>query len=237
MLTMWNASLYFYLTRISVLFLIVFFLLAMSGCVKTGVVKSEYDPPKVAAVEPVKLRNGAIYQENMPVSLFADTTAHHVGDILTINLVENASAKSTSNTKAAKKQNVDMPSPKIAGSEVTQKNQKVLETKVNAGREFTAGGDTDESHSFTGTITVSVTDVMPNNYLVVRGEKVILLNQAEEYIQFSGIVRPQDIDINNTVTSGKVGDAKIRYGGHGVLSNANTMGPLAKFFQSPEYPY
>lgn len=234
---MWNPSLYFFLTRISILFLIVFLLLSLTGCVKTGTVKNEYDPPKVEAREDVKLRNGAIYQENMPVSLFADTTAHHVGDIITINLVENASAKSTSNTKAAKKQNLDMPSPKIAGSDVTHNNQKVLETKVNAGREFAAGGNTDESHSFTATLTVSVVRVMPNNYLVVRGEKVILLNQAEEYIQFSGIVRPQDIDINNTVASAKVGDAKIRYGGKGVLANANTMGPLAKFFQSPEYPY
>jgi flagellar L-ring protein precursor FlgH len=237
MLIMWNASLYLYLTRISIVFQIVFLLLSLTGCVATGVVKNEYEPPKVVAQEQVKLRNGAIYQDEMPVSWVVDTTARHVGDIITINLVENASAKSSSNTKAAKKQNLDMPSPKIAGADVKHNDQKVLETKVNAGRDFSAGGNTDESHAFTATLTVSVVRVMPNNYLVVRGEKIILLNQAEEYIQFSGIVRPQDIDINNTVPSGKVGDAKIKYGGRGVLSSANTMGPLAKFFQSPEYPY
>lgn len=234
---MWNATLYFYLTRISLVFLIVFFLLSMSGCVPRGTVKNKFDPPKVAPSDVVTIRNGAIYQEGMPVALFEDTTARRVGDILTIKLVEKASAKSSSNTKAEKKQNVDMPPPKIAGGDVTHNNQKVLETKVKAGRDFTGNGNSDESHEFTGVLTVSVVHVLPNNYLFVRGEKLIVLNQSEEFMRFSGIVRPQDIDKNNTVESGKVADVKISYAGRGVLSSANTMGPLAEFFQSPSYPY
>lgn len=234
---MWNASLYTYLTRIAIVFLIMFLVLSLTGCVKRGTVRNEYDPPKQAPHEEVKIRNGAIYQEGMPFGLFEDTTAHRVGDILTIKLVEKASAKSNSNTKAEKKQNVDMPPPKIAGGEVTHNNQKVLETKVKAGRDFTGNGNSDQSHEFTGMITVSVAGVLPNQYLVVRGEKLIILNQSEEYMRFSGIVRPQDIDKDNTVESGKVADVKISYAGEGVLSSTNTMGPLAKFFQSPAYPY
>ena len=234
---MWNASLYFYLTRISVLFLIVFVLLTLSGCVKTGTVRNEYDPPKQTAREDVPTHNGSIYQAGMPVALFEDTTARRVGDILTIKMVEKASAKSSSNTKAEKKQNVDMPPPKIAGGDVTHNDKKVLETKVTAGRDFAGNGNSDESHEFSAVITVNVTKVLPNNYLVVRGEKILELNQSEEYIRFAGIVRPQDIDKNNTVESVKVADVKISYAGKGVLSSTNTMGPLAKFFQSPAYPY
>jgi flagellar L-ring protein precursor FlgH len=234
---MWNASLYYYLTRISIVILILFFVLSLSGCVKRGIVRNEYDPPKPPPREEVKVRNGAIYQDGMQVGLFEDTTAHHVGDILTVKLVEKASAKSNSNTKAQKKQNVNMPAPKIAGGDVTSNGQKVLETKVDAGRDFSGNGNSDMSHDLNATITVSVAHVLPNQYLVVRGQKLIVLNQSEEYILFSGIVRPQDIDVNNVVDSSKVADVKLSYAGEGVLSSTNTMGPLAKFFQSPAYPY
>jgi len=234
---MLNARLYVYLTRISIVLLILFFVLSLSGCVKRGTVRNQYDPPRLAPHEVLKVRNGSIYQVGMPLGLFEDTTAHNVGDILTIKLVEKASAKSSSNTKAQKKQNVNMPAPKIAGGDVTHDNKKVLETKVNAGRDFNGNGNSDESHEFNAVMTVSVADVLPNHYLVVRGEKLIVLNQSEEYMRFSGIVRPQDIDENNTVDSDKVADVKISYAGRGVLSSTNTMGPLAKFFQSPAYPY
>ena len=234
---MWNASLYSYLTRISIVFLIIFLLLSLTGCVKRGTVRNEFDPPKQTPPQDVVIRNGAIYQDGMTVALFEDTTAHRVGDILTIHLVEKASAKSNSTTKAEKKQNVDMPPPKIAGGDVTHNNQKVLETKVKAGRDFSGNGNSDQSHEFSAMITVSVSGVLPNQYLVVRGEKLIVLNQSEEFIRFSGIVRPQDIDKDNTVESGKVADVKISYAGTGVISSTNTMGPLAKFFQSPAYPY
>lgn len=237
MSAMWNANIYFYLTRISVILLVLFVVSTLSGCVKRGTVRNQYAPPKQPPVEEVKIRNGAIYQDGMQVGLFEDTTAHHVGDILTIKLVEKASAKSSSNTKAQKKQNVDLPSPKIAGGDVTSKDRKVLDTKVQAGRDFNGNGNSDQSHEFSGTITVSVAKVLPNQYLVVRGQKLIILNQAEEFIRFSGIVRPQDVDQQNAVESGKVADVKVSYADAGVLSSTNTMGPLAKFFQSPEYPY
>lgn len=234
---MLNARLYMYLTRLSILLLIMFFLLSLTGCVNRGIVRNQYDPPHLSPHQELKVRNGSIYQVGMPVELFQDTTARHIGDILTIRLVEKASAKFDSNTTAQKDQNVNMPSPKIAGSEVTKNKQKVLETKVKAGRKFNGNGNSSESHQFNAIMTVSVADVLPNHYLVVRGEKIIVLNQSEEYMRFSGIVRPQDIDQNNSVNSTKVADVKISYSGRGVLSSSNTMGPLAKFFQSPAYPY
>ena len=84
---------------------------------------------------------------------------------------------------------------------------------------------------------MSVVEVLPNRYLVVRGEKLITLNQSEEYIRFSGIVRPQDLTLDNSVESQKVANVHISYAGSGVLSKANSMGTLARFFQNPVYPY
>ena len=121
---MWNASIYSYLTRISIVILVLFFVLSLSGCVKRGVVRNQYDPPRQLPREEITMHNGAIYQEGMQVGLFEDTTAHHVGDILTVKLVEKASAKSSSNTKAQKKQNVNMPPPKIAGGDVTHNDRR-----------------------------------------------------------------------------------------------------------------
>jgi flagellar L-ring protein FlgH len=171
------------------------------------------------------------------IGLFEDTTAHHVGDILTIRLQEKATAAAHSSTKAEKAQNVAMPPPKIAGDKVTKDDKEILENQLNAGRDFKGSGESDQSHSFEGMITVTVAEVLPNKHLVVRGEKLIVLNQSDEFIRFSGIVRPQDIDQANTVDSVKVANVRISYAGEGVLSSANSMGPLARFFQSPAYPY
>lgn len=213
--------------------------MALTGCVKQGTVKKaeNFEPAKP---EPVKLGRkftGAIYQEGMVIGFYEDTTAHHVGDILTIRLSEKASASATASTKAEKGQKVDLPPPKVAGDKVTADDKEVLDNQVNAGRDFKGSGSSDQSHSFDGMITVSVAEVLPNRHLVVRGEKLIVLNQADEFIRFSGIVRPQDIDQTNTVDSNKIANVRISYAGQGVISSANSMGPLARFFQSPGYPY
>ena len=212
-------------------------IMALPACVKQGTVKESYAPTKP---EPVKLGpkfTGAIYQEGMVIGLFEDTTAHHVGDILTIRLQEKATASAHSSTKAEKAQNVEMPPPKIAGDKVTKDDKEILENQLKAGRDFKGSGESDQSHSFDGVITVTVAEVLPNRHLVVRGEKLIVLNQSDEFIRFSGIVRPQDIDQSNTVDSVKVANVRISYAGEGVLSSANSMGSLARFFQGPAYPY
>ena len=73
--------------------------------------------------------------------------------------------------------------------------------------------------------------------MVIQGEKLFTLNQGHEHIRFSGIVRPYDIDANNTVVSTKVADARIVYAGEGALNDANTMGWLARFFMSGVFPF
>ena len=164
-------------------------------------------------------------------------TARHVGDILTIVLVEETSATSSSETSSEKEQNVNMPPPKVAGDDVTSDGKQILENEVSANRDFKGSGDSDQSHSFEGRISVTVAEVLPNNYLVVRGEKLITLNQANDFIRFSGIVRVQDIRPDNTVRSSQVANVRLKYAGEGELSSANRMGPLGRFFQSPAYPY
>jgi flagellar L-ring protein FlgH len=84
---------------------------------------------------------------------------------------------------------------------------------------------------------VTVADVLPNGNLVVRGEKWLTLNQGDEYIQISGIVRPIDIRTDNTVLSGLVADARITYSGKGMVADSNKMGWLSRFFASAIWPF
>ena len=226
-----------WLTKLSTIFILVFVIIALSGCVKRGIVKNEYAPPKVPQNKTMPKFNGAIYQEGMPVNMFYDTTARGIGDIIVVKLVEAATALSSADTSAAKEQKVEMENPTIAGGDVTHDGKKVLENNIEAGRDFRGSGESNQAHNLQAVIAVSVVDVLPNRYLVVRGEKLIMLNQSEDYIRFSGIVRPQDIETDNSVESQKVANVRVSYSGTGPLSSANTMGPLAKFFNSSVYPY
>lgn len=225
------------LTRLSALFLLVYVVFALTGCVKKTSVVNEYEPPKQEEKKPVKQFTGSIYQKNMSMNLFYDTTARRIGDIITVRLMESATALSSSDTKAVKEQNVEMPPPKVAGGDVTKDEKNVLENNVAAGRDFKGSGESNKAHNFQAVITVSVVDVLPNQYLVVRGEKLLTINQSNDFIRFSGIVRPQDIDASNSVDSQKVANVRVSYSGDGELSEANKMGPLARFFQSGSYPY
>ncbi len=227
-----------YLSKFATLLLVVFLLFNVVGCMGgKGLVVNKFEPPKQEKKVFEKRYNGAIYQSGMPVSMFEDTTARRVGDIITITLVEAASALSSAGTKAEKTQNVEMPAPTVAGGGVTKDGKNILENKIEAGRDFKGSGESNQAHNFQAVIAVSVVDVLPNSYLVVRGEKLIMLNQSEEYIRFSGIVRPQDISLDNKVESQKVANVRISYAGTGVLSTANKMGTLARFFQNPAYPF
>ena len=84
---------------------------------------------------------------------------------------------------------------------------------------------------------MTVVDVQANGNLVVQGEKWIKLNQGQDYIRLRGIVRPMDINPDNTISSTRVANADIQYGGDGVLNDANQMGWLARFFNSPWMPF
>jgi flagellar L-ring protein FlgH len=106
----------------------------------------------------------------------------------------------------------------------------------NMDRTFGGNGKSQQSNSLKGNISVVVAEVQPNGNLVVGGEKWMSINQGKEYIRISGIVRPQDIAPDNTVSSLLVADARISYGGIGAIQDANTPGWFTRVFISPFFP-
>ncbi len=101
---------------------------------------------------------------------------------------------------------------------------------ISGENDFTGSGGSQANNSFTGTITVSVLEVMNNGNLRVRGEKQIAINQGTEFIRFSGVVNPRTITAQNTVPSTQVADARIEYVGDGYINEAQHMGWLQRFF-------
>jgi flagellar L-ring protein FlgH len=182
---------------------------------------------------------GAIYKDNAPgsLALYSDQRARNVGDLLTIVLSETTSAQAKASTTAAKTSKDTMPSPTIAGDKVTLGGRDILSNTVDAKRDFSGTGDSSQSNSLNGNLTVTVIRRLPNGNLVVRGQKNLRLNQGNEYIQVDGVVREVDISRDNTVPSSLVADAQISYNGRGTLAQTNQMGALARFFHSPLYPY
>lgn len=198
--------------------------------------------PAFAPVEPADLRapaqnSGSIYQANYDIRLFEDHTAKRVGDVLTIRLIERTQAKKLSDMEARKNTSVKVKAPMIMGMEAAEFLGHDVETELMSASQFTGEGEANQSNSLTGDLSVTVVEVLPNGNLRVRGEKRVALNQGSEYVRLSGIVRPVDIDVANTVLSSKVADATIMYTGDGAVADASKMGWLARFFLSPWFPF
>ncbi|KAA3627625.1 MAG: flagellar basal body L-ring protein FlgH [Proteobacteria bacterium] len=203
----------------------------LSGCVASQPVRDPaYAPPRPALPETSRVNNGAIYQTGFGVRLFEDQRARRVGDILTITLQETTNATKSNSTKTAKDNEVDIAGPTLLGGPVTKDGKEFLAANLDSNQEFEGSGESSQSNRLTGNITVTVVEVLPNGYLMVRGEKVLTLNRGDEFVRLSGIVRPVDIRSNNTVLSTQVADAQIIYSGSGEVADASKHGWLSKFF-------
>jgi flagellar L-ring protein precursor FlgH len=211
-------------------------MIALAGCV------SKPSEPNYAATWPEPLpeaaqANGAIYQAGHDVALFENAVARRVGDTLTIRLNERTNASKSSSTSTSKSTSIDMPGPIIAGRPVTANGVEILNTQVDNNSEFDGEGASTQSNRLEGDISVTVAQRLPNGNLLVRGQKWISINQGQEYVRVQGIVRPIDIELDNSISSLKVADAMIAYGGKGPLANANAPGLLSRFFNLPFLPF
>ena len=211
-------------------------LAAMAGCA-TVPAPREDDGLAWAQEAPPPPTNGAIYQAGRDVALFENTIAHHVGDVLTVVLNEQTDAQKSATTTTAKSQNLTMPGPTLLGKPVTIHGVPILENNINDSSKFDGEGASKQSNSLTGFITVTVARVLPNGNLYVRGEKQIGINQGEEFVRLSGIVRPIDLTPDNSISSSKVASAHITYAGKGALADSNAQSWLARFFNSPWMPF
>jgi flagellar L-ring protein FlgH len=181
--------------------------------------------------------NGAIYQVGRDVDLFENPIARHVGDVVTIVLNEATNAQKSATTKTQKSTNDTLPGMSLFGSPVTIHGASVLSGTLNDASKFDGEGNSAQSNSLTGYITTTVARVLPNGNLYIKGEKKIWINQGQENVVLSGVIRPVDLAPDNTISSSRVANARITYGGKGAINDANTSGWLSRFFNSPWTPF
>jgi flagellar L-ring protein precursor FlgH len=187
---------------------------------------------------PTPPANGAIFHAGYDGSgLFENPTAHNVGDTVTVLLNESTAASNKSATDTAKTTKDSMSAPSLLGIPLTFHGNQVLGGAINNANTFSGAGDSTQSDSLVGAITVTVIKRLPNGNLLVRGQTDMRINQSDEYVRLEGVIRPIDISAANTISSQQVADARIAYGQSGALSDANRPGLLSRFFNLPWLPF
>ena len=223
-------------------------LVLLSGCASDQMARNpEYAAVRPVAIKPQEYSNGAIYQAGYDIRLYEDPRARRVGDILSVILIEQTDSSKSATTSLEKGTKNTISNPTILGSTpsfstpgglpLASNKDNNLGTSLGSAHDFEGKGASAQSNSLTGNISVTVTEVLQNGNLVVRGEKILSLNQGDEYVRISGIVRANDVTSKNTVLSTQVADAHISYGGNGVVGDSNKLGWLARFFVSALMPF
>ena len=179
--------------------------------------------------------NGSIFQGVMPMNygyqpLFEDRRPRNIGDTLTITLQENVSASKSSTASAGRDGSSTLGLTALPSALTGLLGGSKTNVDASGKNDFAGKGGATANNTFTGTITVTVNQVLPNGNLKVVGEKQIEINQGTEFIRFSGVVNPRTISGSNSVVSTQVADARIEYVGNGYINEAQTMGWLQRFF-------
>ena len=197
---------------------------------------AEFAPVEVSTKSKQPLSAGSLFSAEVGVNLYDDRRAYRAGDIITVTLNERTVSSKSAETKIDKDGKVDFGEDSILGKLVDIKGHSLL-TNVEQTRSFDGSGETDQQNRLQGSIAVTIADVMPNGLLVIRGEKWMTLTNGQEFIRISGLIRPDDVASNNTISSTKVADARISYSGTGDLAAANKQGWASRFFNSSVWPF
>ncbi len=197
----------------------------------------DFAPVQASDLRPLQQNTGAIYQADYDVRLFENQVARQVGDILTIVLQEKTQSKKKASLDASKDNSISVTAPTLWGVASQALLGHDLSTSMKSSHRFQGQGQAQQQNSLTGNISVTVVQVLPNGNLKIRGEKRVTLNDGDEFIRLSGIVRQQDISVDNTVSSSQVADATIMYTGDGSVADSSKVGWLARFFLSPIFPF
>lgn len=153
----------------------------------------------------------SLYQARSFQSLTSDRKAAAVGDMLTVQVFENASAATSADTATRRNSSVRLG--------VDGPRSSPLHAELDAGGEFDGGGSTRRTNRFLTTLTVTVTEVLANGEMRVEGQQVLDLNDERQTVKVEGRVRRTDISDNNVVLSTRLADARITLVGDGELSD------------------
>jgi flagellar L-ring protein precursor FlgH len=194
----------------------------MSGCAAVDPVP--VPPPRFAAVQPPEVNvprgpTGSIYNSVQSDNMFGRGRNFQVGDVITVLLDERTQGSRSTSTNVSREAKNNIVPPSVA---TRLGNIKGIPTGLNLNESSNTSAD--QAASLSGSLAVSVVEVLPNGNLVVRGEKQLSLSEGSEVIQVSGVIRPADVSPNNTVLSRRLAHSQIAYRGSGDLASASSPG-------------
>jgi flagellar L-ring protein precursor FlgH len=169
---------------------------------------------------------GAIFNVNTHRPMFEDRRARHIGDVLIVTISEKTSANKSGASTGNKSGSVSAGVPGIL------KGKLGASLSATTANKFSDGDTQANSNAFTGTIGVTVSEVLPNGNLIIVGEKQIAMDKGVEYIRISGMVNPDAIQTGNTVASTQIADARVEYRTSSQLDRAEITSQMTRFFQS-----
>ncbi len=218
--------------------------LFLAGCVAPAAKPNDpyYAPVMPRTPMPAAATNGSIYQPGFEQNLYSDRKAFRVGDIITITLQERTQASKNASSDISKDSSANLGLTSLFGGAVSgtnplTKNSMDLSAQFSGTRDSKGDSQAAQGNSLTGSLTVTIAEVLPNGVLAVRGEKWLTLNTGNELMRITGLVRADDIATDNTVVSTRVADARITYSGTGAFADASQPGWLSQFFTSPLWPF
>jgi len=203
--------------------------LALAGCstVPSSIVQQpSATRAPVAAPAPALATNGAIFQIGTHRPFFEDRRARQVGDMVTIVITETTNAVKAGASSGNKSGSVAFAAPGFL------QNRLGGSVAASSANNFADGDNQSASNAFSGTIGVSVLEVLPNGNLIVSGEKQIAMNKGVEFIRFSGMINPDTISTGNRVSSTQVADARVEYRTNSQIDRAEMTAMVSRFFQS-----
>lgn len=172
--------------------------------------------------------NGSIFQASQYRPLFEDHRARLVGDTITVQIIEKVSAtqKSTSTIDKSGKVSAGLSAVPLLPASLLSRTSAT----GNSANTFEGKGSTENTNDFSGVITATVTDVLPNGHLLISGEKQIGVNDNIDVLRFSGQVDPRSIQAGNSVASAQIANVRLEHKGRGAQADAQIIGWLARFF-------
>ena len=202
-------------------------LVLLAGCATTpsSIVKQQTTARPMLA-EAGQATDGAIYSTATYRPMFEDRRARHIGDILTIAIVEKTAANKSGASSGNKSGSVNLGVPGPLQGRLG------ASLAASSGTKYADGDTQSASNNFTGTIGVTVSEVLANGNLIVVGEKQVAMDKGIEFIRFSGMVNPDTIQPGNTVSSTLVADARVEYRTSSQIDRAEMNSMMSRFFQS-----
>lgn len=190
------------------------------------------DPTTTAGYQPVHMpmpeaiadtyQANSLYRTSAR-GFFKDERAHRIGDILTILVTIDDSAQIANTTQSGRSSTNTAGMGGILGAAVTTATAGAIDTgeaiQFDSGMTNRGNGSVNRSESLETSVAAVVTQVLPNGNLVIEGRQEVRVNFEVRDLIVAGIVRPSDIQANNTILSSKIAEARISYGGRGQITN------------------